>query len=123
MDNLIKLNTTVNSPCKGQIFKAQVSHCRTKRDGFLFSVRLVRQARLSCEGCDNCDWSFDCMGDVSPDWPIINIAKAEHGKLYTIGMCNISKDFETCIVDEWNLKLIPVKEDKTMDKSESTETP
>ena len=96
--------------CKGRVFKADVSHCRTKK-GVLFCVRLNELKRKSCSGCPECGWIDDSFGELSSDWPILGIEKAEHGKLYRIGMTNISRDYESGWVDDYDLELIELEEE------------
>ena len=94
--------------CKGKIYRADVQHCQTKR-GILFSVRLNEIKRLSCQGCDKCGWIDENLSELNDEWGIVNICEAEHGKLYTIDMCNERKDWETGIVTDWDLKIVEYK--------------
>lgn len=96
--------------CKGVVFKADVQHCRTQR-GVLFSIRLNKMKRMSCTGCAYCWWLDEDLSNIDSEyWPIIDIEKAEHGKLYTIEMCNVGRDWESGHVDSWDLKLVPYEE-------------
>ena len=105
LTNLIRRTT-----CQGEVFKADVQHCKTKR-GFLFSVRLNKQKRLSCPGCDNCCSLDDEFDEVSSDWPIQDIETAEHDRLYVIKRVDVSKDWESGIIDGWDLKLVPFEQE------------
>ena len=100
--------TAILEMCQGAVFRANVSNCLTK-SGFGFFVRLNKIKKLSCPGCNKCGWQDDNFAEVNNDWPIINIEKAEHGKLYTIGICNESRDWESGVIDQWDLELIPYK--------------
>lgn len=86
------------------VYKADVQHCQTVK-GVLFSVRLNKVKKLSCPGCAYCGAIEDDLSNIGVDWPIIGIEACEHGKLYTISECNISKDWETGVVDDWDLKV------------------
>jgi len=105
---IIKSDHTTEQ-CKGLVYRANVQHCRTKQ-GILFSVRLNKLKKKSCFGCEECECIEDQLSEISYDWPLINIETVEHGKLYTIGFTNISRDWETGVVDEWDLEVIPYKE-------------
>lgn len=95
-----------DKPCQGTIFKAQVNHFLTKKEGFGFQVRLIPMKKPSCPGCMKCYWQSDNFSEVNNDWPIIGIEKCEDGKLYEISTCNESRDWETGFVDGWDLCLI-----------------
>lgn len=105
--DLLKAKNSISSnSCKGQIFRADVQMCMTKR-GVMFSVRLNKLKRMSCPGCEYCSWITDDLSEIDPDhWPIIGIESAEHGKLYTLEMCNVGRDYETGMVDEWDLRVV-----------------
>lgn len=53
----------------------------------------------------------DMICDVEIDIDCLQLHKYKEG-LYEIIICNESRDYETGIVDDWELKLIPYKEDK-----------
>ncbi len=104
------LAETERSSCKGVIYKADIQHCKTKR-GVLFSVRLNKMKRMSCQGCDDCDWLDDELNELDHEWyRIVGIEKVENGELYQLQVGNIGTDWETGIVDEWELCLSKVKE-------------
>lgn len=93
--------------CSGVVYKADVQHCKTQR-GVLFSVRLNKMKRLSCPGCEYCGFLEDDLSEIDPKyWSIIDIATAEPGKLYTIEVVNIGRDWESGHVDSWDLKMVP----------------
>jgi len=101
------------STCKGRVYRADISHCRTKR-GFGLFMRFNEVKRLSCPGCDDnsccVGWEDEELDEISWEhWSIIDIEKAEHGKLYRLVQCNMSRDWETGIIDDWDLKLVDVE--------------
>lgn len=109
-------STSPNPPedagCIGIVYRADVQHCKTQR-GILFSIRLNKLKKKSCPGCSNCGFMEDDLGEIDPhSWPIIDIEKAEHGKLYTLAVVNMSRDWEGGFVDSWDLKLVPYAGDK-----------
>lgn len=95
--------------CKGLIFQADVSCCPTRK-GIGFFVRLNLLKRKSCPGCIRCAALYDAIGDVDNDWMPIGIESVEHGKLYRLEICNASRDWETGIIDDWDIKLVEFKE-------------
>ena len=46
------------------------------------------------------------------DESIINLYECDDG-IYEVIMCNLSHDWETGYLDDWDLKLIPYKKEKT----------
>ena len=96
------------NPCHGTVYKADVQQCKTQR-GFMLSIRLNEMKRLSCKGCgDKCcrGWEDDSLGEIDRDRGVAGMDKVEHGKLYIIKLCNISTDWETGIMDDWDLGLV-----------------
>ena len=91
--------------CQGKVLRADV-HNFTTQKGFGFSVRLNEIKKYSCPGCEECGWQHEVFGEVHDGWPIINIAEAEHGKLYTVGLCNESRDWETGHIDDYNIEIV-----------------
>lgn len=95
--------------CKGIIFRANVTHYVTGIN-IGQKIRLRQLKRKSCPGCNKCRWIYDQIEEVNEDWPIIGIDKVKNGKLYTITVTNIGRDFETGLVDEWDLAIVEWKE-------------
>lgn len=91
--------------CRGVYFRGSVYE---GWDGRTYSsiIRLKLLKRMSCPGCEHCGWIYDQLHEVGPDWPLVGIEKVEDGKIYTIGVCNESKDWETGIVDQWDLEVV-----------------
>lgn len=103
---LVKVNEKP-SYCKGSVFLAKVQHFQTSASqGFGFSVRLKKNKKLSCPGCRWCAWQSENFAEVCNDWPIHGIENVKDKKLYTIEVCNESKDWETGQIDSWDLKLV-----------------
>ena len=100
---------TEKKSCNGLVYRAEISHYIVNR-GISFSVKLNKQKRLSCPGCELCWWLYEAVGEINLDWPVEGIESAEQGKLYTLDICNEEKDWESGIVDSWDLRLIEFKE-------------
>ncbi|MCD6199292.1 MAG: hypothetical protein J7K15_12135 [Deltaproteobacteria bacterium] len=91
--------------CKGQVYRASVNHYATDKE-IVFTVRLRKLKKLSCDGCEFCGWLNEALGEVDADWSIGGICNVEHGKIYTLKVCNERKDWETGIVDDWDLCVV-----------------
>jgi len=98
--------------CKGRIYKANV-YMGPTAGGFASIIRFVELKKKSCHGCKYCGPIDSDLQEVNwKDWPIIDIEKAEHGKLYTLEVCNVGYEIESGVIDEWDLKLVEYKGDK-----------
>ena len=87
--------------CKGLIFRGFnstfYSDCRLeKRSG----IRMLK--KKSCPGCEKCGFLLE---DLSQNESVI-IPEIEHDELYTVVVTNISKDWETGYVDDWDLEVV-----------------
>jgi len=97
--------------CKGIIYRADVQHCRTAK-GVMLSFRLNKLKKKSCSGCDTCMADEDQLSEIDINiWPLIDIEKIKHGKLYKIEYCNMYIDYETGYADSWDLKVVEVNEE------------
>ena len=98
----------VDKECKGLVFRAN-------RSQYFIGKRLVSRIELyllkrkSCTGCEKCVWLWDelCQSDFENR---LDFDAVSYGKCYTIGMCNISTDWESGYVDDYDLEFIEVKE-------------
>jgi len=95
--------------CRGLIFRADVSCCPTEK-GIGFFVRLNLLKTKSCPGCEFCGALYEAMGEVNNEWVPVGIDSVEHGKLYKLEYCNELRDWETGIVDDWDIKLVEFEE-------------
>lgn len=113
MNNLLEdLKTLdINKSCKGIIYKAEVSLFQTKR-GIGYTIRLNEAKKLSCPGCSICNFKRGYDSGLSEidvdDWPIIGIENVKNGKYYTLETINQHRDYETGIIDDWDLALVEV---------------
>jgi len=58
--------------------------------------------KKSCPGCEKCGFLLE---DLSQNESVI-IPEIEHDELYTVVVTNISKDWETGYVDDWDLEVV-----------------
>ena len=98
------------SDCGGLFYRADVSQYSTDK-GFSLKINLNKLKRKSCEGCGECGFIEDDLqerlcNEVLP----INMETVEHGKIYRLITTNWSIDWETGIVDDWDLELIEVED-------------
>ena len=104
--------------CKGLIFRyARETWIGTAQDiNFRDRFRFIKGK--SCEGCDKCGWMWDDLHEFLCDPEFCNIIcpdEPKQNQLYTIIVSNISKDWETGYVDEWDLEFVEYEEPKEND--------
>lgn len=100
--------------CKGVFYRGEVSVYRNGKGG----VTLVKGVRflkkMSCPGCSNCGGLTGEIGEfINPYDPggyTFGLEDIEHGKLYTLAVTNVRRDWESGIVDSWDLEFVEVKQ-------------
>lgn len=103
-NGLFTLLSAKKTKCSGLVYRADVSFTTTKR-GFGKFIRLNKMKRLSCPGCPNCEYLEESLSEFSEDYSVLGIDKVEDGKLYVLSSTNISLDWETGWVDDFDLCL------------------
>lgn len=73
-------------------------------------LRLLK--RKSCKGCDQCGYLRDDLHERMCDEGII-LPEIEHDALYTIKVTNVSHDYESGFVDDWDLEAVKITEEPT----------
>lgn len=78
-----------------------------------YSVKMKHELRLlkrrSCPGCKHCNWIYDDLRETLDNVILPDIID---GELYTIQYVNEHKDWETGIVDDYNLEFIHIKSEE-----------
>lgn len=99
---------TSKEQCKGLVFRGYKSMFWTgekleERKGLRFLKR------KSCKGCQFCSYILDNMNEnISGE--MINLDNIEDRKLYTIYYGNFSRNWESGIVDDWDVIIEEIKE-------------
>jgi len=93
-------------PCKGLCFRGY-----TNTHWFGDKFRVTNELRLlkkrSCPGCAQCSYlTEELQSNV-----IVLTPEIEHGKLYELRVTNVSRDYESGIVDDWNVEFCKVREE------------
>ena len=65
--------------------------------------------RRRCTHGSNLETDADNCGAQETLGRIVNLDECEDG-VYEVVVCNVSTDFETGYADDWNCRLVPVKE-------------
>ena len=70
-------------------------------------IRLLK--RKSCPGCEKCGWMLDELKELLYCDSVI-MPEIEHGNLYSIRTINVSRDWETGYVDDYDIEIYEVEE-------------
>lgn len=107
MDDLIGLELDLAAQdkpaCKGQVYRCRINKYIGKRGEIVSKTTFIPARRLSCAGCLNCRW---------PETEELLDARCAHpkdGDYYRLAATNITRDWETGIVDGWDTELLPVQ--------------
>jgi len=102
-------NTDNSNKCKGKIFRGKVNMFLNAKGHYVYQERMIPLKRKSCPGCEYCNYLLD---DMLPEFincgpsPIIqNIV--DHA-LYRLSVVNESRDYETGIIDCWDLEFVKI---------------
>lgn len=99
--------------CKGIYFRGFYN--QYYQDGkFEIKQGIKLLKRKSCPGCNKCGFILDNLQELSCVEGSIILPKygIEHGKLYSVIVTNESRDWESGVVDDWDLEIIKVEEEK-----------
>lgn len=92
--------------CKGLFFRGVVN-----KHWFGDKYRITKELRLlkrkSCRSCEYCGYLTD---ELNQDVIVIE-PEVEHGALYELKVTNVSRDWESGIVDDWSLEFVLIKGD------------
>jgi hypothetical protein len=92
--------------CKGIVFRGH--HSLFYKQGVIkekTELRLLK--KQSCPGCPRCWWIFE---DLSNELDNLILPDIKQGKLYSIRSVNESRDWETGIIDQYDLEVFEVYE-------------
>ena len=98
--------------CKGRIYRARVSAFIDNRGDYVYRERMVLLKRKSCIGCEECGCLDDMLSEfLSNETPPI-IMHIEDGALYSLRVVNESRDWESGMIDDWDMEFVKIKKDK-----------
>jgi len=100
---LDEVETETLDQCKGLVFRGYsntfYSNGRIERKE---GIKLLK--RMSCSGCSCCGWILDYINE-SIDCDCIIFPDIQDGQLYSIRMINMSRDWETGYIDDFDLEI------------------
>ena len=112
-----ELNTDKQPKCKGLVFRGFNNFYFNDVTGIICNKQYIKLLkRKSCSGCEHCSWIFDEIYDIM-DCENLIFPEIENEKLYTISVTNVSRDYETGYVDDYDLEIVELhKELQDRDK-------
>lgn len=112
-DYFCNLRGKPKSECKGRYYRCSLTRYLDKRGAYVETMKMVPMRRMSCPGCEECGWIDDELSESYSTYGTSPLfaKEPEHGKLYTIRATNVSHDWESGIVDGWDLEFVEVSEE------------
>lgn len=105
---------TPDDYCKGKIYKCKMNEFINKKGEIVFQTRFTPMKSLSCSGCDRCYWARDELDELRTNKNRFNSRlitdEPEHNALYKLDITNVSRDWESGLIDDYDLKLVRVEE-------------
>ena len=99
--------------CPGKIYRFTKSVWIGSDGDVNFQERFRPIHGLSCAGCERCEYLHDDLQEFVANykWGVEGIEyDGAEGKLYKLEVTNISTDWETGKVDDYDLEFVEVKE-------------
>jgi hypothetical protein len=95
--------------CRGRIYRADVQHYVGKREDIVLKLVLRPLLRESCPGCEKCGWLLEQINEFVENDRVIGMESIEKGRKYTFRIANICKDWETGIVEDFDIEAVEVR--------------
>lgn len=107
----IMILTEKASECKGRIFRGKVNAYIGSRGEYVYQEKMTPMKSKSCSGCEDCGWIDDDLYEFINYGTLPIIKDIEDGALYSLQAINGTRDWESGIMDDWELEFIKIKED------------
>lgn len=93
--------------CKGRVFRGKAEQFVSSRDGsYSYLQRMVPLKRKSCKGCQFCDYLDEYLSESICNGTPPIMDQIIHNKMYYLAITNESRDWETGIVDDFDLEFL-----------------
>ena len=108
-DNLIEDKS--EKVCKGKFFRASVNGFMSADGTYTYQERMKPLKRMSCSGCADCDWIEDDLKEFINNemFPAVE-GGIENGAIYTLAVTEISRDWESGVVDDYELQFVKYRQ-------------
>ncbi len=90
--------------CRGRIYKMRTS-LYLSNESLISKTCFVPMKRMSCSGCEDCSYLCEYLPEFASHGTGIcwKAEDEEEGALFRLDVGNASTDYETGIVDDWDL--------------------
>jgi len=111
-DIIIELSDSIKTKdpskqCKGLIYRGKRNAFINGRDEYVYSERMMLLKRKSCKGCERCGFLHEeLQQSLDMDCLPLMPSYLEDGCLYQLSVTNMSKDWETGYVDDYDLEFV-----------------
>ena len=97
--------------CKGRYYRGRKNTFVSKKGEYYYIEKMIPLKKLSCVGCEHCDYLDDELNEfTSSGYLLPTINNIEDGGLYKLELVNVSTDFETGYVDDYELEFVKIME-------------
>ena len=100
----------INKPCNGAIYRYKQNLYLGSRGEIVYKDSFIPMKKLSCKGCECCYWIYESLSDMISNGNIIIPNNLEDGELYYLSVTNISTDWETGVVDDFDFMFVKYKQ-------------
>jgi hypothetical protein len=108
-DNLIEDKS--EKVCKGKFFRASVNGFMSAGGTYTYQERMKPLKRMSCSGCVDCGWIEDDLNEFINNEVFPGVKTGiENGAIYTLTVTNISRDWESGVVDGYELQFVKYRQ-------------
>lgn len=92
--------------CKGKVYRCRVNAFVNSKGEYVYQEKMIPLKRKSCPGCDKCGYLEDQLPEFVSMGSAAEIQGIEDGAIYRLEVVNESRDWETGIIDDWDLAFI-----------------
>ncbi len=98
--------------CKGLFYRMRLNQYLGGRGEFVAKTTFTPLKRMSCKGCCSCDGIMEYLKELAYErdfGPVWNLKDEEDYAIFQLDITNMSTDWETGIVDDWDLEFVKVE--------------
>ena len=96
--------------CLGLFYRGRINSYANARGDYVYKESMTLLKRKSCPGCNNCYFLHDNLREIASEEYRPIIRNIEDGALYSLQAVNPSRDWETGIIDDWDLEFVKMEE-------------
>ena len=101
-----KKQKTTPKKCNGMVFRGRLNAFVNSKWEYVYQERMLPLKRKSCPGCEQCGYLDEYLHEFTSMGTLPIIENIEHGAIYSLQVVNQSREWETGIVDDWDIEFI-----------------